>query len=349
MRLRTYLFISNLVSIAAILISLFFIYHLMLLTWSEVELLMTVTCIAAVISVIVHAIVIRPIIRSVRSVSESSEKMMRGDFNGEVPQVGPAEFRQLACQFNTMQTQLDHSIQTLQQSEASRKELIANVSHDLRTPLAAIQSYVEALQDRVITDEDTFQSYLHTIQNETTRLSKLIDDLFQLSRLDAGAIVFQPQPYPLDTLIVETLQSHNLLLEAKHIDIQTAIPADLPPVQVMPFEIQRVLSNLLQNAIRYSPEQGAIRIVAEPLEASVAITVQDEGEGIEAAEQARIFERFYRTDKSRDRRSGGAGLGLAICKSIVERHGGTITLTSGKGKGSRFRIILPAAHESKRI
>ncbi len=346
MRLRTYLFLSNLVSIGAILLSLFLIYQGMLLTWFEVMLLMAVTCIAALISVIVHAIVIRPIVRSVRNLSDSSEKMAQGDFAGEVPQVGPAEFKQLARQFNTMRAQLDHSIRTLRQSEASRKELVANISHDLRTPLASIQSYVEALQDRVITDEETFQRYLHTIQHETTRLSQLINDLFQLSRLDADAIAFQPVPYPIDTLIVDTLQSQSFLLESKGLNILTSIPDNLPPVQVMPFEIQRVLNNLLHNAIQYSPEEGCIQITAESLGSWIAIAVRDEGEGINLAEQERIFDRFYRMDKSRNRRSGGAGLGLAICKSILELHGGTITVESGKGGGSIFRITLPTAQEA---
>lgn len=164
MKLRTYLFLSNIASLGAVLVSLFIIYHLMLLTWPTMLLLMSVTLIAAIISILVHALITRPIVASVNNISEASGKMAEGDFQGEVPLTGPKEFRMLALRFNEMKSQLEHSIQTLKSSEASRRELVANVSHDLRTPLASIQSYVEALQDRVIDNEADFQNYLLTIK-----------------------------------------------------------------------------------------------------------------------------------------------------------------------------------------
>ncbi|MFD2670163.1 sensor histidine kinase [Marinicrinis sediminis] len=343
MKLRTYLFLSNIVSLASVLISLFVIYHFMLLTWSEVILLMSVTLVAALISIVVHTLIIRPIVHSVHSISEASSNMSEGDFEGEVPVVGPSEFKQLALQFNEMKHQLEDSILTLQSSETSRKELIANVSHDLRTPLSSIQSYVEALQDRVIEDEETSQQYLRTIHRETLRLSKLIEDLFQLSRLDAGRYPFQPEPYPLDALLVETLESQSLFLEEKQLSVSTELPDPLPPVSVMPFEIKRVLGNLLQNAISYSPPGAAIRITAGAENGFVTCTFIDEGAGMAPEELDPIFERFYRIDKSRNRHSGGAGLGLAISKSIMERHGGTIRVESQLGEGSRFILTLPIA------
>lgn len=275
--------------------------------------------------------------------------MAEGDFQGEVPLTGPKEFRMLALRFNEMKSQLEHSIQTLKSSEASRRELVANVSHDLRTPLASIQSYVEALQDRVIDNEADFQNYLLTIKKETVRLSKLIDDLFQLSRLDAGVYPFDPKPYPLDTLIVETLQSQSLLLEEKQLSVNTSVPYNLPPVRIMPFEIQRVLSNLLQNAIQYSPRHGEIHVQAQRKGEYVELVVQDEGEGVPEEEQDLIFERFYRTDKSRNRHSGRAGLGLAISKSIMDLHGGTIRLIRTERPGTAFCLTLPIADIGERL
>ncbi|GAA3404134.1 sensor histidine kinase [Paenibacillus hodogayensis] len=349
MKLRTYLFLSNLASLIAVLVCLFVIYHFMLLTWDDVILLMSVTLIAAVFSILVHALVIRPIVRSISNLSEASGKLAEGDFQGDVPLTGPKEFRMLAARFNAMKSQLKESIQTLTNSEKSRKELVANVSHDLRTPLASIQSYVEALQDRVIEDEADFQTYLQTIKKETVRLSRLIDDLFQLSRMDAGAYAFQPQPYPLDTLIVETLQSQSFLLEEKQLNVETRVPDDLPPVWIMPYEIQRVLGNLLQNAIHFSPVQGEIRVEARQKDGQVELIVEDQGEGIPEEEQERIFERFYRIDKSRNRYSGGAGLGLAISKSIMELHGGTIRLLRTGRPGTAFCLTLPIADHTERF
>jgi two-component system sensor histidine kinase SaeS len=241
-----------------------------------------------------------------------------------------------------MSRKLNESFQQLHSSEVSRRELIANVSHDLRTPLASIQSFVEALQDDLIEDPDTYKRYLSTIRLETQRLSGLINDLFDLSRREAGAESFEPGAYHLDDLIVETLQSHLLQIKEKGIEVEGVIPEHLPPVSIMPNEIKRVVSNLLHNALRHSPEGGKIVIRAlMPEDGYVKVIVEDQGEGIAEEEQVRLFERFYRTDQSRSRASGGSGLGLAITKSIVEIHGGEVGVSSKLGEGSLFWFTVP--------
>jgi two-component system sensor histidine kinase SaeS len=334
----------------------------------------------------------RPLETSIQQITEKSKRIADGEFLGEVPQIGPLEFRWLAGQFNEMNARLDESFRQLRTSEASRRELVANVSHDLRTPMASIQSFVEALQDEIVKDEATFHQYLNTIRQETSRLSEMVDDLFQLSRLEAGAERFEPEPQHLDNVLLEILQSLTFQLEHKNLRVVTDIPENLPQLALMPLKIKRVLGNLLHNAIRHSPHAGMIRIEATPefapeavlqadpepapqvtateaaleaaaeaaLEAGTAntaasivsaasgsksewvrLSVTDEGEGIAEEEQAFVFERFYRTDKSRNRESGGSGLGLAIAKSIVELHGGEIGVTSTPGTGSTFWLTLP--------
>ncbi|WP_240416107.1 sensor histidine kinase [Paenibacillus periandrae] len=340
--LRTYLLLTSLVSIAAILISLLVSYRKMFLTLDELIWLTLVTVGAGILSLIVHLIMTRPIERAIDMISRESQQIAQGDFRGELPLIGPVEFQAMAVHFNQMSRQLNESFQQLRSSEASRRELVANVSHDLRTPLASIQSFVEALQDDLIEDPDTYQRYLSTIRLETQRLSGLINDLFDLSRREAGAESFEPEAYHLDNLIVETLQSHLLQIEEKGIEVEGHIPEGLPPVSIMPNEIKRVVSNLLHNALRHSPDGGKIRIYAQmPKGGFVLVTVEDQGEGIAEEEQVRLFERFYRTDHSRSRASGGSGLGLAITKSIVEIHGGHVGVSSQLGKGSQFWFTVP--------
>lgn len=404
MRLRSYLLIANGVSIGVILIVLFVCYRFMLLDWSETVLLGSVTACAAFISAVVHACLTRPLESSLRRLTDEVSRVAEGNFDGEVPLQGPLEFRQLSAQFTDMSRKLRDSFERLHSSEASRRELVANVSHDLRTPMASIQAFVEALQDDVIHDRETFDRYLRTIRLETRRLDRLIDDLFQLSQLHAEAIVWAPEPCHADSLIVETLQSLSLQIGEKGLEVDVRLPDNLPPLYAMPFELKRVLANLLQNAIHHSPAEGKLRVEVEPVngeweepgasqaakeagtsgpEAAVKwmkagttkasgsagrsaaptelasagdaairtyirFTIADEGDGISEADQARIFERFYRADRARSRTGGeGAGLGLAIAASIVAMHGGAIGVESEPGCGSRFWFTIPAADEDR--
>jgi two-component system sensor histidine kinase SaeS len=286
----------------------------------------------------------KPIEKSLRRITLEAKNIAEGTLKAEVPITGPREFRYLAEQFNEMSSNLQQSFHQIQSAEAQRRELVANVSHDLRTPLASIRSFVEALQDDVVKDEETFKRYLLTIQSETMRLSDLIQDLFDLSTLEAATTPYTPQPTHVDSLILQKLQSLSLQLEAKQLNVKVLMPDDVPPVLIVSHQIQRVLANLLENAIRHSPQQGTITLhVRQTSDAFVQFIVEDEGEGIEEDQLEAIFQRFYRIDASRNRQSGGAGLGLAIAKSIIAIHGGEIGAESVQGKGSQFWFTLPIA------
>ncbi|MBO8165031.1 MAG: HAMP domain-containing protein [Brevibacillus sp.] len=349
MKLRTYLLIANGSSILLILLCLLVSYIKMFLSLEETIWLGSITVTAGVLSFLLHFFLTRPLEKALLRITEQSRRLAEGDFAVAVPQIGPREFHMLASQFNEMSRKLEKSFRQLQASEASRRELVANVSHDLRTPLASIQSFVEALQDDVIKDEETFQRYLRTIKLETKRLSSLIDDLFHLSRLESGMEEFRPEPFYADSLILETLQGLTIQIEEKQIQVAVDIPERLPPVLVMPEKIRRAIANLVENAIRHSPVGGLITIRVEETDDSfIKVSIADKGEGIPAAEQARIFERFYRTDKARSRAKGGAGLGLAIVRAIVFEHQGSLGVESAVGQGSCFWFTIPKATPSSR-
>lgn len=341
MKLRTYLLLSSLTGIGVLLICLFVSYSKMLLTIDQFYWLSGITAGVGLLSFILQHLLTRPLEKSIARITQQTVRIAEGDFHTEVPLIGPQEFKLLAQQFNVMSFKLKESFDNLHHSESARRELIANVSHDLRTPLASIQSFVEALEDDVIQDEVTFQRYLNTIRLETKRLGGLIHDLFELSSLEAKGEIFDPLPCHADELLISTLESFSFHLAEKKLNVEIDLPDKLPAALMMPAQIKRVLSNLLQNAIQHSPVEGKVILAAAEEGQYLRISVTDEGQGIEAEETARIFERFYRIDKSRSKNNGGAGLGLAIAQSIVELHGGAIGVHSVQGLGSCFWFTVP--------
>jgi len=225
--------------------------------------------------------------------------------------------------------------------EQSRRELVAAVSHDLRTPLAALQATIEAITDGVVTDEETIVRYLRTMHAGTRELSRLIDDLFQLSRIEAGALTLVLEPMGLADVVSETLERMGPHAEACHVTLSGSAAPDLPLIPLDARYIGRVLVNLVDNALRHTPEHGQVDVSAHREGAVVRIDVADTGHGIDPEDLPRVFERFYRGDKSRSRESGGAGLGLAISKGFVEAHGGAIWAEAREPHGARLSFTLP--------
>jgi len=343
MRLRTQLFAVNIISFAFIFIILMSCYlRMVLFNGKAMLILLLVTAGAGIVSLFTHYFLTRPIQRAIQLISLQSKSIATGNFEGRVPIIGPIEFQELAHNLNDMNSNLQESFQKLHQSEASRKDLVANVSHDLRTPLTSIQSFVEALQDHVIEDEETLQKYFKTIQLETQRINHLINDLFQLSQLDSGLDQHYPEPYHLDNLIIETLEHLTFQIEKHKIDIVVDMPDQIPAVFIDPHKMKRVLINLIQNALKYSVSGSKVKIRIERLgKVFVKVSIIDEGEGIPEEDRSLVFKRFYRVEKSRNSKHGGSGLGLSIAKSIVERHGGTSGVESELGEGSSFWFTLP--------
>jgi signal transduction histidine kinase len=225
--------------------------------------------------------------------------------------------------------------------EHARSSLIAAVSHDLRTPITSLQLLVEAIDDEVVT-EDQRKEYLSRLSTHVRALSALIDDLFELSRLQTGDIRWSMEQVRIDELVSETVAAMAPAAEAKHVAVRAELNGSLAPASANPEQIQRVLFNLIQNAIRHTPADGSVVVRAERLGGELEIEVADTGEGIADDDRARVFDAFFQGGARAARSDGGAGLGLAIARAIVEAHGGRIWLADGDATGTRVRFSLPA-------
>ncbi len=226
-------------------------------------------------------------------------------------------------------------------AEGMRRDLIAAVSHDLRTPITSLRLLTDAIADDVV-DDATRRSYLAQMSTHLNALSSLIDDLFELSRLEAGDIAWSLEQVRLDELVGETVDAMRVQADARHVEVRAELPPGLRPAQGDPEKLQRVLFNLIQNAIRHTPADGSVVVRAHGAGDAVEIEVADTGDGIAAADRDRVFEPFFRGGAQAARPSNGAGLGLAISRAIVEAHGGRIWLEDAP-HGTSVRFSLPSA------
>jgi two-component system phosphate regulon sensor histidine kinase PhoR len=245
-----------------------------------------------------------------------------------------------------------HDVTALRRLETVRKDFVANVSHELRTPLTSIKGYVEALLDGAKDDPETAARFLAIILKQTDRLNLILEDLLQLSQIESGLVLFKRDPVRLRDVVERTVALITPMAEKKGHRLTVAIPSDLPAVHGDEDRLAQVLTNLLDNAVKYTPPNGTILVDArtagggdrEP-GAWVELRVSDSGIGIPETDRPRVFERFYRVDKARSRELGGTGLGLAIVRHIVEAHGGRVWAEANEPAGSRFVVRLPAAGE----
>lgn len=273
----------------------------------------------------------------------AAEKLARGDLQTRVPVTGLDEVAALSTTFNQMAEQLQIADQKQRELESLRRDLIAWVGHDLQTPLASMRAILEALSDGVVDEPEMVKRYLLTAQRDVMSLSALIDDLFQMSQLDAGGFPLQRAPASLSDLVSDTLESFSQLAKQREITLEGQVESDVDPVLMDTQAIGRVFNNLISNALRHTPSQGRVSVWGRRGRSGVDVTVSDTGEGIRAQDIPHIFERFYRGDASRSRNRGtsGAGLGLAIARGIVEAHGGDIQVQSEPDKGTQFTFHLP--------
>lgn len=280
--------------------------------------------------------------------NQAAQEIAQGHLSVRVPINGRDEMAQLAHTFNGMAAQLETAARKQQQLDALRRDLIAWVGHDLRTPLTSIRALVEALADGVVEDPDTVQRYLRTAQRDIRSLSLLIDDLFQMAQLDAGGLPLDRHPNAISDLISDTIERFSALAARQKVALEGSAEPGVDPVLIDTQQIERVLTNLVSNALRHTPAEGSVKVRALTTAEGVLVEVCDTGEGIRAEDLPHVFEQFYRGEKSRSRTTGGAGLGLAIAKGIVEVHGGRIGVESQAHKGTRFFFTLPKPTESSR-
>jgi signal transduction histidine kinase len=253
-----------------------------------------------------------------------------------VPVEGTAEVHQLATSFNAMAA-------AVEDAERRRQELIGDVAHEMRTPIATLEGYLEGLLDGVIEPSDRVWAKLH---DEAGRLRRLIEDLQELSRAEAHQLSVVCRATPPAAIVQPAVDRLEADLTERGLRLKVDLPPNLPPVEADPERAIQVLTNLMTNALRYTPPPGeiAVRVAADADHGVVRFEVADSGIGIEPEHLPRVFERFYRVDKSRSRALGGAGVGLTIAQALVETMGGRISARSpGAGKGSTFTFELPTA------
>jgi signal transduction histidine kinase len=227
------------------------------------------------------------------------------------------------------------------QADAARRDLVAAVSHDLRTPITSLRLLADAVGDDIV-DGEVRRGYLQRMSTHIDALSALIDDLFELSRLEAGDIRWSLERVPLGELVGETVAAMRVQAEAKGVAVLAEVPDALCAARANPEKLQRVLFNLIQNAIRHTPADGSVVVRAEPVADRIEVEVADTGDGITPEQREHVFTAFYRGGTDAARTGGGAGLGLAVSRAIVEAHGGQIWLADAS-VGTRVRFSLPAA------
>jgi signal transduction histidine kinase len=290
---------------------------------------------AIAIAILLTFLLSRHILAPVKALTAAARKFGKGDFSQRVHADDKGEVGELAESFNSMAANLENA-------EQLRRNMVADVAHELRTPLSNLRGYLEAIDDGMITpDKDT----INLLNEETTTLSRLIDELQELSMADAGKLKLIRQNENVYRLIEESVIAVKNGAGEKGLAISSDLPTGLPDIYVDGHRIKQILRNLLENAVAHTGQGGSINISAWRDNEQVNISVTDTGEGIPPEDLPNIFERFYRVDPSRARATGGSGLGLTIAKRFTEAHGGQIRVTSKPGEGSTFTVTLPVAQD----
>ena len=285
-------------------------------------------------AVVASVLVSRGIASPIHRLAGASRRVAEGHYGERVPVDGTAEVHQLATSFNAMAA-------AVEDAERRRQELIGDVAHEMRTPIATLEGYLEGLLDGVIDPSDRVWAKLH---DEAGRLRRLIEDLQELSRAEAHQLTVICRATPPAAIVQPAVERLESDVAERGLSLNVELPSGLPEVQADPERAIQVLTNLVTNAVRYTPSPGeiAVRVAAE--DGVVRFEVSDSGIGIAPEHLPRVFERFYRVDKSRSRASGGAGVGLTIAQALAETMGGRISARSpGPGRGSTFTLELPAA------
>jgi signal transduction histidine kinase len=329
------------VAVAPVLVALVVVSLLMILSDHEAILVAATVVAGGALAALGARLVANGILRDVTAVRDGLAAVARGEREPRIATEARDELAELANAANAMIAQLRAQEWARDQSDSARRDLVAAVSHDLRTPITSLRLLAEAVGDDIV-DGDTRRAYLDRMGTHIDALGALIDDLFELSRLEAGEISWTLERVPLDELVGETVEAMRNQAEAKGVAVSAVLAPHLAPARANPEKLQRVLFNLIQNAIRHTPADGSVVVRAEPAETGIEVEVADSGEGIAPEERDHVFTAFYRGGDGAARSGEGAGLGLAVSRAIVEAHGGRIWLADSP-RGARVRFSLPSA------
>jgi signal transduction histidine kinase len=326
------------IAIGEIVVAIAVFALLMFVAQHDALLIIVLAVFAGAVSVRSAQLLSGGVLRDVVGIRDGLEAVGHGDRDVHMTTQARDEVAELAAAANAM-------IERLAAEEAARRDLVAAVSHDLRTPITSLRLLAEAMSDDIVA-EGSRREYLQSIRTHIAALSALIDDLFELSRLESGEIQWSMEQVSVGELVGETVDALRADAEASGLRLRAELPVDVGDrvavAQASPEKVQRVLFNLIQNAIRHTPPDGTITVRAEPAGDAVEVEVADTGEGIAAPDRDRVFEPFFRGGTQSARSEDGSGLGLAISRAIIEAHGGRIWLDDAE-VGTRVRFALPRA------
>ena len=341
--LRWQLTIFAAIGLLGLVLNIFVAAALMFLSPHDFRLLL-VLCGFAVLATVGPAQLMASIVsKRFERLEAGTSRIAAGDLAARVPVDGADEISRLATAFNSMAGSLEQARRDRDDLEGARRDLFAAISHDLRTPLAAMRVMVEAITDGVVSDTATQDRYLGSISSEIQRLSMLIDDLFELTTIDSGELRLRLETLRVEDVVAETVDVFRAQVERAGIRLAYDRQPGTPAIQADAHRLSRVLYNLLQNAIRHTPSDGTIVLRSELAQGAMQLSVCDSGEGIASEDAPFVFDRFYRGDRARARDGAGSGLGLAIARGIVEAHGGRIWIEPTPGSGATVAFSLPAA------
>ena len=341
MKLKSYILVGYLVSTLLTILVVFWAVQRMLIEKSEVYFLVGMTLIASFIGAAVSIFLLSPVFSSLKHLKKQAQDIASKDFSTEIETKGPLEFQELGHAFNDMSHNLQATFQSLDESEQEKRMMIAQLSHDIKTPITSIQVTVEGILDGVIKEEERFH-YLTTIGRQTERLNKLVEEL------DVLTLNAQPQDIAdeeveevfLDQLLIESMSEFQLQIEQEERDVYIQVSPESAKIKSHSDKLSRILVNLLNNAFKYSEPGTRIEVLAQLTEQELTISVKDEGQGILPEDLGKIFNRLYRVETSRNMKTGGHGLGLAIAQELAHQLGGEITAESQYGLGSKFTFSL---------
>ena len=299
------------------------------------------TLLLIVAAVVVTMVVFYPARRRLRALERAAQQLGQGDLSARAQQKGGDEIARVAAAFNRMAGELETRDAALRTSDALRRQMMADVSHELKTPLTAMRGYIETLRmPEISLDTDRRDRYFETIDRETRRLERIVKDLLDLARYEHGGVTLQRRVFDIERLFQNVAGRHERDTQTKAVTIQILVEPRADQVVADPDRIEQAIENLVSNALRHTPSGGSVALGASQADGQSVLTVSDSGAGIAPDHLPHVFERFYKVDAARASESTGSGLGLSITKAIVERHGGTIRVTSEPGR-TTFTILLP--------
>lgn len=340
------LFIVYAIGAGLILLTMLVTTSLMFISPHDAEVAVVITLYATGVTLVFGNFVVHSLSDGISGLTQAAMQVQGGNLAAVADEHGNDELSNLARVFNQMTRRLSHVREIETQLNQSRRDWIAWVSHDLRTPLTSLRARAEALADGVVTRPDEMNDYLGAIRRDADTLNRLIDDLAELAKIDAGGLKLDKMPVDLSDLVSDTIHALSVLANERGVKLAGSVESGIPAARVSPQHIQRVLNNLAGNALAHTPAGGAVEIiVAHTSETNdICVRVNDTGEGIPAQDLPHVFERFYRGERSRKREGrSGMGLGLVIARELVAAHGGRIGIESAPGRGTSAWFTLPVS------